>query len=364
MSIAISLRHRQGAFVLDVAFGSEASGVTALFGPSGAGKTSVVHAIAGLVRPHEGRIAIDGRVLFDSRQQIDLPVEERRVGLVFQDARLFPHMSVDDNLRFGWRRAPDRIDEGGIARIVEMLGLGPLLARRSTKLSGGEKNRVALGRALLSSPQLLLLDEPLAALDAARKAEILPYLERLRDEASVPVFYVSHAADEVLRLADRVVLLNEGRVAGEGSVFDFAAGEIGELLPATGGVIDTRLESHREDGLSILSFNGGVLAVPRMAGLPGSRLRVRVRAEDILLAREEPRAISANNILTARIASLKPEGAEQVDVHLSCGEARLVARITRASVARLQLRPGDAVFAVLKSVILDARALREASTLG
>lgn len=364
MSVEVSLRHEQGAFALDVAFESDGLGVTALFGPSGAGKTTLVHAIAGLVRPREGRIAIDGCVLFDSRARINLPAEARRVGLVFQDARLFPHMSVDDNLRFGWRRAPERMDEAHVARIVEMLGLGPLLARRATKLSGGEKNRVALGRALLASPRLLLLDEPLAALDAARKAEILPYLERLRDEARVPVFYVSHAVDEVLRLADRVVLLEEGCVTGEGSVFDFAGGEIGDLLPATGAVIDTRLESHRDDGLSLLSFGGGVLAVPRMAGLPGTRLRVRIRAEDILLAREEPRAISANNVLAARIASLKPEGAAQMDVHLICGEARLVARITRASAARLQLRPGDAVFAVVKSVILDARALRGPGTLG
>jgi len=364
MSVAVSLRHRQGAFVLDIAFESRDLGVTALFGPSGAGKTSVVHAIAGLLRPTEGRIAIDGRVLLDTRAGIDLPAEERRVGLVFQDARLFPHMSVDDNLRFGWRRAQNRMDEPSIARIVEMLGLGPLLARRPAKLSGGEKSRVALGRALIASPQLLLLDEPLSALDAARKAEILPYLERLRDEASVPVFYVSHAVDEVLRLADRVVLLGDGRVTSEGSVFDFAAGEIGEILPASGAVIDTRLESHRDDGLSMLSFGGGVLAVPRLAGLLGARLRVRIRAEDILLAREEPRAISANNVLAARISSLKPFGAEQVDVHLACGEARLVARITRASVARLQLRAGEAVFAVVKSVILDPRALRGTNTLG
>ena len=223
---------------------------------------------------------------------------------------------------------------------------------------------MALGRALIASPQLLLLDEPLSALDAARKAEILPYLERLRDEASVPVFYVSHAVDEVLRLADRVVLLGDGRMTSEGSVFDFAAGEIGEILPASGAVIDTRLESHRDDGLSMLSFGGGVLAVPRLAGLLGARLRVRIRAEDILLAREEPRAISANNVLAARISSLKPFGAEQVDVHLACGEARLVARITRASVARLQLRAGEAVFAVVKSVILDPRALRGTNTLG
>jgi molybdate transport system ATP-binding protein len=362
MSVDVRLRHRQGAFALDVAFESGASGVTALFGPSGAGKTTIVHAIAGLVRPHEGRIAVAERVLFDSALNIDVPVEERHVGLVFQEPRLFPHMRVDDNLRFGWRRAGERMSEARIAHVVEMLGLGALLSRHPARLSGGEKSRVALGRALLASPSLLLLDEPLAALDAARKAEIFPYLERLRDDAKVPVVYVSHSADEVMRLADRVVLLDKGRVAGEGSVFDFAAGEIGELLPATGAVIDTRLEGH-DGGLSLLSFGGGRLAVARMTAPPGSRLRVRIRAEDILLAREEPRAISANNVLAARIASLREIGGGQTDVHLVCGGAHLVARITQASVMRLAFKPGDAVFAVLKSVILDPRALRERSAL-
>jgi molybdate transport system ATP-binding protein len=357
MSVDVRLRHMQGAFALDVAFESEASGVTALFGPSGAGKTSIVHAIAGLVRPQDGRIAIGGRVLFDSGRNIDVAVEDRRIGLVFQEARLFPHMRVDDNLRFGWRRAAERASQAQIAHVVEMLGLGPLLSRHPARLSGGEKSRAALGRALLASPSLLLLDEPLAALDAARKAEILPYLERLRDEAKVPIVYVSHSADEVLRLADRVVLLDKGRVAGEGSVFDFAGGEIGELLPATGAVIDTRLESH-DGGLSLLSFDGGRLAVARMAVPAGSKLRVRIRAEDVLLAREEPRQISANNVLAARIVSLREIANGQVDAHLACGRTRLVARITQASAARLALAPGQAVFAVMKSVILDPRALR------
>jgi molybdate transport system ATP-binding protein len=362
MSVDVRLRHAQGAFVLDVAFQSEASGVTALFGPSGSGKTTIVHAIAGLVRPQDGRIAVDNRVLFDSNHGIDIAVEERRVGLVFQDARLFPHMRVDDNLRFGWRRARNRMSEADIARVVEMLGLGPLLARKPARLSGGEKSRVALGRALLASPSLLLLDEPLAALDAARKAEILPYLERLRDEARVPIVHVSHSVDEVLRLADRVVLLDRGRVTGQGSVFDFAAGEIGELLPATGAVIDTRLEGH-DGGLSLLSFEGGRLAVARLNAPLGSKLRVRIRAEDVLLAREEPHQISANNVLTTRIVSLREIANAQADVHLACGRARLVARITQASCARLALKPGDGVFAVLKSVILDPRALRELSGL-
>ncbi len=358
MSVEVSLRHSVGAFALEVDFKIAKPCVTALFGPSGAGKTMVVHAIAGLVTPRQGHIAIDGRVVLDTRGRIDVPSHGRRVGLVFQDARLFPHLSVADNLRFGWRRAQNKASEAEITRIIAMLGLDGLLARRPAKLSGGEKSRVALGRALLAAPSFLLFDEPLAALDAARKAEILPYLEKLRDETRVPMLYVSHAIDEVLRLADRVVLLRDGRVAGEGSVFDFAAGEIGDLLPAAGAVIETCLDAHRSDGLSVLAFDGGILAVPLMTRALGTRLRVRIRAEDILLAREAPRAISANNVLAAQIVSIRPVDDAQVDVHLICGAARLTARITKASRERLALAQSERVFAVVKSVILDPHALR------
>jgi len=360
MSIELSLRHVLGDFTLDVAFQRAGAGVTALFGASGAGKTSIVHAIAGLVRPREGRVVIGGRVLFDSAAGIDLPVEARRVGLVFQDARLFPHLTVEGNLRFGWRRAPARVSEAEVTHIVEMLDLQPLLQRRPARLSGGEKSRVALGRALLAAPELLLLDEPLAALDAARKADILPYLERLRDEALVPVLYVSHAVDEVLRLADSVVLLKDGHVAGEGSVFDFASGEIGDMQIASGAVIEAAVLAPRADGLSALGFDGGELLVPKLEAAAGRRLRVRIRAEDILLALEPPRAISANNVLAANITGIRPCGAGQCDVHLACGAAKLVARITAASVARLGLAEGHCVYAVVKSVILDPHALRGA----
>jgi molybdate transport system ATP-binding protein len=347
--IGVSLRHRFSDFPLDVEFHAGA-GITALFGPSGAGKTSIVNAIAGLFHPHEGHIAVAGRVLLDTESGIDIPTHRRRIACVFQDSRLFPHMDVKTNLLFGWRRAQTRAKLDEIERIIAMLGLEHLLARKPAKLSGGEKSRVALGRALLSSPTLLLLDEPLAALDDARKSEILPYLERLRDE--VPMLYVSHSVDEVLRLANDVVLLREGRVTGAGSVFQFAAGEIDKTASA-GGVIAARVTAHRDDGLSELSFDGGVLVVARVNRAIGSALRVRIRAEDVMLAREEPRAISANNVLPVDIADVRETSAAQADIVLRSGTAHFAARITRASLARLALAPGQKVFAIIKSVTID-----------
>jgi molybdate transport system ATP-binding protein len=350
MSIEVALRHDFGGFALDITFAVDGSGVTALFGPSGAGKTSVVNAVAGLFRPREGRIAVEGRTVLDTRKGVFVPARARRTGYVFQDSRLFPHMSVDDNLRFGLRRAATPVGEGAVAHIVDMLGLGSLLARRPRTLSGGEKSRVALGRALLAAPDILLLDEPLAALDAARRGEILPYLERLRDETKLPMLYVSHAVDEVARLADTVVLLRDGRVAAQGPVFDLLTRIEGGIDPV-GAVLDARVEAHRGDGLTALAFDGGVLLAPRLARDVGKRVRVRIRAEDILLAREEPRAISANNVLPATVAAIG--GGAQADVQLVLGGSRLVARITRASVERLSLAPGTPVFAVVKSVIVD-----------
>ena len=351
MSVEIALHHQFTGFTLDAQF-RVGAGVTALFGPSGAGKTSIVHAIAGLLRPQRGRIVVDGRIILDTDSGVSLPVHTRRIGTVFQDARLFPHMSVENNLRFGMRRAPVPANENEFAHIVELLGLENLLPRKPAKLSGGEKGRVALGRALLASPQLLLLDEPLAALDAARKNEILPYLERLRDDARVPMLYVSHSLDEVTRLADSIVVMREGNVVAAGSVFDlmsdlqFAAAS---GVASYGAVLDAKVKAHRDDGLSVLSFAGGEIVTGRIAKELGSRLRVRIRAEDIMLAREEPKAISANNVIPATVAAIG-ESAAHADVQLSCG---FVARITRASAARLALAPGQQIFAIVKSVTVD-----------
>ncbi len=348
MSAEVAIRHRQGAFTLDVAFTAAAGGVTALFGPSGAGKTSIVHILAGLTRPDRGRIVLEGRTVLDTEAGIFVPPEKRRAGLVFQDGRLFPHMSVEKNLLFGWRRSAVRADAAQIERTIALLGLEPLLARAPKHLSGGEKNRVALGRALLASPDILLLDEPLASLDAARRADIMPWLERLRDIARIPIFYVSHSLDEVARLADRVVLLNEGRVTAEGSVFELLAG-LGAEKPL-GAVLEATVTGI-QDGLSTLAFDGGTLLATE-AGEKGRRVRVRIGADEILIAREAPSAISANNILPVTISDIRLDGA-LAEVTMRCGAARLVARITGASVRRLQLAAGIAAFAVIKSVIVE-----------
>ncbi len=354
MTIDVALRHRLGAFALDVAFGVKGQGVTALFGASGAGKTTVVNAIAGLLRPQEGRIVIDGEVVLDTAMRCFVPASLRRTGYVFQDARLFPHLNVESNLQFGWRRCSPRADQAGFDEVVELLGLAPLLARKPMRLSGGEKNRVALGRALLAAPRLLLLDEPLSALDAARKAEILPYLERLRDRARVPMIYVTHSVEEVSRLADDMIILLAGRVVAQGSVFDLLSDpELGALVLARGAVVSARVAAHRSDGLSVLAFDGGTLLVPRLERELGARLRVRLRADDVMLARERPQAISANNVLAAEVIFIRAGDATDVDVGLRCGNVKIVSRITRASLVRLGLTAGEPVFAIVKAVSVD-----------
>jgi len=354
MSLEVFLRHKMGGFALDAEFATHGK-VTALFGPSGAGKSTVVAAIAGLIRPRQGRIALDGRVLTDL-PHLFVPAERRRVGVVFQDARLFPAMSVRNNLLFGWRRAEPKADAAAIARITELLGLTPLLDRRPRGLSGGEKSRVALGRALLASPGMLLLDEPLASLDAGRRAEILPYLERLARQENLPMLYVSHQVEEVARLADEIVVIENGRVKAQGPVFDLLTDLDAVVgVPPLGAVFEAVVQEHRPDNLSLLAFSGGVLTVRRVPQAAGARVRVRLRAEDIMLALKEPKAISANNVLACVVNAIR-ESDDEADVQLMCGSTRLVARITAASRARLDIKPGLAVYAVVKSVTVERGA--------
>ena len=348
MSIEIDLSVRRGTFLLEAKFRIERPGITALFGPSGAGKTTLIHAVAGLMRAERGTIALNERTVLDTRARINVPSRARRVGYVFQDARLFPHMNVERNLLFGWRRARPPATSGEVAQIVDMLGLDPLRARSPTTLSGGEKQRVAIGRALLASPEILLLDEPMASLDAARRKEILPYLERLRDERRLPMLYVSHAIDEVARLADEVVVLNNGRVVDEGSVFDV----IPRIDPQAGAVLPATVMRHRQDGLTELASGAGTLLVQQFQAKVGTALRVHIAAADVMVSLHAQEGISANNVIPAKIAGLRHlEGL--VDVELSAGSARLIARITESSRSRLALSTGANVFAIVKAVTVD-----------
>ncbi len=362
MSLEIDIAHDYGGgFALQAQF-SCAPGLTALFGRSGAGKTTLVNAIAGLLQPQRARISINGRILSDTNADIHVPPHQRRIGYVFQDARLFPHLTVRNNLLFG-RFFARRSDTITFDHVVDLLGIAHLLQRRPATLSGGEKQRVAIGRALLARPELLLMDEPLAALDGARKEEILPYLERLRDELRLPIVYVSHAIPEVTRLADTVVLLSEGRVQAVGSVEDLTARL--DLFPLTGryeagAVLTATLVRHDEAwGLSLLQTRAGEMLVPKLEGrAPGTSLRIRIRARDVTLALAPPAETSALNILQGTVAELKPSGdGPQVEVRLDCHGDTLLARVTRLSADRLALQPGKPVYAMIKTVALDGGSL-------
>jgi molybdate transport system ATP-binding protein len=358
--LELNVRLRVGAFALEAAFATGA-GITALFGRSGSGKTTVLNVIAGLARPESGRVAVGDRVLFDASRGIDVPPHRRRVGYVFQEGRLLPHLTVRHNLLFGSLFSRNKKPVLGFAQAVELLGIGHLLERRPGALSGGEKQRVAIGRALLADPELLLFDEPLASLDAPRKAEILYYIERLRDEVRVPIVYVSHSLDEVVRLADVVVLMSEGRVLATGPVREMA-GRI-ELRPYLGrqeggAVLEARVAAQDlENGLARLEFAGGALEIPDVEALPGEQVRVRVRARDVSIALSRPAGLSIRNVLAGTVVGLGEEEGASLDVQLDLGGTPLIARITRKSAQELGLRPGLAVYALVKSVSIDRRSV-------
>lgn len=351
MTLSVAIRHDFPGFALDAAFEAP-PGVTALFGHSGAGKTTVVQAVAGLLKPDRARITADGTVLTDTDARIFLPPHLRRIGYVFQDARLFPHLTVKQNLLYGRWFAPRR-DGAPLDRTVEMLDIGPLLDRHPGGLSGGERQRVALGRAILSSPRLLLMDEPLAALDEARKSEILPYLERLRDEVGLPILYVSHSVAEVARLATTVILMDRGRVTAAGPVAAIladprAAPALG--LREAGAILHARVAAEEDDGLTRLESAAGTLWLPRIAAPTGTTVRLRILAQDVMIATRRPEAISALNVLQMQVGEIRLGDGPGALLRLDAGGETILARITRRSVAALGLAPGLPVYAVLKAV--------------
>ncbi len=351
MTLTVDMRQEFEGFALDVAF-EVPDGLTVLFGASGSGKTTVINAVSGLSRPQHGRIVAQGRVLWDVEADIFMPAHRREIGYIFQEGRLFPHMTVQKNLLFGRRLANNRRDGIGFDRVVEMLGIGGLLTRMPRHLSGGEKQRVAIGRALLARPKMILADEPLAALDEKRKAEIIPYFELLRDEFSLPILYVSHSIAEVARLATTVVALEQGRVSRVGPATEVLGDPA--FTPAgvraVGAILDARVKVHHADGLTELDAGGAALYLPKLAKPAGAAVRVRVAAHDVILARDAPKGLSALNILNGPIAAIRAGDGPGAIVSVDTQAGRVLARITRRSVQAMGLTEGQDIYAVIKSV--------------
>ena len=352
--ISLALRHRFGATSIDIAFAAPTPGTTVLYGPSGAGKSTAVAAIAGLLRADHVHVSIDGFVLADTGHGVWVPPERRRIGLVFQDARLFPHMDVAGNLGYGMRRAAPgsiRFDD-----VVALLGIERLLRQRPHTLSGGERQRVAIGRALLSQPRLLLMDEPLAGLDAARKAEILPYLVRLKQVGSLPIVYVTHDLAELSRLADTVVLIEAGRVTASGPL-DAISVFGGMALAAhddAGAIMFLDVVCHdRARRLTRLEADGITLLVPLLAAASG-RVRVRIPAREVILAGAAPEAISLHNVLAGEVRGVTDDPVRHVAlVEVRVGSQTLLARVTPDAVESLCLTIGAPVLALVKSSSID-----------
>jgi molybdate transport system ATP-binding protein len=356
--LRIDIAKQLGAFRLETAFEAKARGATLVFGASGAGKSCLLAAIAGLVKPDKGRIEIAGETLFDSSRAMNLPTEARRIGFVFQEARLFPHMSVRANLNYGSKRRKEHAPAARFDDVVALLGIAGLLERRPRTLSGGEKQRVAIGRALLSNPRLLLLDEPLAALDDPRKAEILPFLERLRDEIGIPMLYVTHSMDEVARMADHLVLLDGGKVAAAGAPGGLSARLDLPLLidrPDVGAILLGRVAAQDDARVVTRVAIGAAEFLLSHIDLPvGHPVRLRVLARDVAIATQRPEGLSVQNVLPCRLTALADRPNGRCLLQLDLGGAAMLALLTADSARRLNLHAGQEVFALVKSVASSA----------
>ncbi len=363
ISFACVARLRFGDFDLDARIETSLSGTTALFGPSGGGKSTLLRVIAGLESRAGGHVTFDGEVWADTARGVFIRPHRRPVGIVFQDGRLFPHLTVAGNLRYADRRSRDRAGSVDMETVIDRLSLAPLLSRRPETLSGGERQRVALGRTLLTRPRLLLLDEPLSALDRDRKADILPYLRDLPETFGIPTLYVSHAVEEIAQLAQTVIVLAEGRVRGIGPVAGML--ERVDLQPVTGrfesgALLEARVTE--QDGrwrLTRLDLEGQPLVMPMLSALTvGEIVRLRVRARDVTLAVIRPGGISTRNILAGTVDDIAAEtDTAFAEVTVALGTQRLRARVTREAVDALGLERGAPVHALVKSASFDRRGL-------
>ena len=363
--LQVSVVGKRPGFSLEARFAAPTPGIIALFGRSGSGKSTLVNIISGLWAADAGDIRLDNEVLTDTRAALAVPVERRRIGYVFQDARLFPHLNVAGNLRYGEKRARAAQQVVGFDEVVTLLGLAQFLQRRPRELSGGERQRVALGRALLSQPRLLLLDEPLASIDVARREEVLPYLEALRDRLAIPMVYVSHQFDEVLRLATHVVLLEAGKVLAQGPVNEVSLKpELQSIVgPDLVGAVLEGVVTHLDpdSGSAVLAVGRGTLQVSLRDVPLGSRVRLQLLARDVILATQPVQGLSVRNALASTVSAISNDDYGAVLVRLDVGGETVLARITQSALRALKLRPGDAVWTLVKAVSTRGHAFRLAS---
>lgn len=370
--LSVNVTKRRGAFILQARFAAPTPGVVALFGASGCGKTTLVDIVSGLLSADTGRVELEGAVLDDTRAGIHIPTERRSIGYVFQDARLFPHLRVAGNLQYGQRRAASTRARGpssgtgsgpaiGWHEVISLLGLESLLERRPHALSGGERQRVALGRALLAQPRLLLLDEPLASLDSARRDEVLPYLERVRDRLRIPIVYVSHQFEEVVRLATHVVLMADGRVSGQGSLPEVSLSpQLGAMLgpDRVGAVINGIVRQTNVGGTAELQVGANTLRVSTDHAPVGSQVRIQLLARDLILATQMPTGLSVRNTLQGRVQELTDEEGETALVKVDIGGPVVLARVTREAAAELQLDAGRNVWVLVKAISTQGHTYR------
>lgn len=348
--LEIEINKKLGNTEISCAFKAEARGVTAIFGESGAGKTSVINMIAGLIKPDSGRIAFCGRTFFDSRKKIDLTPGKRSVGYVFQDARLFPNMSVEENLLYGSKRKSEKPLVREKVELYKLLGIENLLKRAPKSLSGGEKQRVAIGRALLSNPEILLMDEPLASLDGPRRGELLEYIGAIAEKFDIPIIYVTHSVEEILRLSDNIAVLSGGKLADFGQTVEvlnkFGFGKEAGII-YDGEVVDYDSLS----GHATIAFGGGTVEIYSDILHKGSKVRFRINAVDVVLCATEPPLTSARNKFHGVVSDIKDAGGNLRDVNVNIG-APLLARVSAKSIEELNIHGGGEIYALVKNALI------------